>query len=84
MHRTVSFRRWQEEKSKVRARKVMRLLWQIPEEFITPEAVGINAHSHCKPCSCYMCGNPRKHWHELTIQEMKANLAFIQQLKEIA
>lgn len=24
-------------------------------------------------CSCYMCGNPRKHFGELTIQERKFN-----------
>lgn len=22
-------------------------------------------------CSCYMCGNPRKHWKEKTLQELK-------------
>jgi len=22
-------------------------------------------------CSCYMCGNPRKHWNQVTIQEIK-------------
>ena len=22
-----------------------------------------------KPCSCYMCGNPRKHWKDKTMQE---------------
>ena len=26
-----------------------------------------------KPCSCHMCGNPRKHWKELTIQEKRKN-----------
>jgi hypothetical protein len=26
-----------------------------------------------KNCSCYMCGNPRKHWKEVTRQELKAN-----------
>ena len=25
------------------------------------------------PCSCYMCGNPRKYFGELTIQERKQN-----------
>lgn len=25
-------------------------------------------------CSCYMCGNPRKHWNELTRQEVKFNV----------
>jgi len=27
-----------------------------------------------KPCSCFMCGNPRKHWKEKTIQEKKFDL----------
>ncbi len=29
-------------------------------------------HSLRTPCSCYMCGNPRKHWGKETIQEQKA------------
>jgi hypothetical protein len=24
-----------------------------------------------KPCSCYMCGNPRKHWKDKTMQEKR-------------
>lgn len=28
---------------------------------------------HMKDCSCPMCGNPRKWWNEITIQEKKAN-----------
>lgn len=24
-----------------------------------------------KSCSCYMCGNPRKHWNDMTIQEKR-------------
>lgn len=27
---------------------------------------------HMKMCSCPMCGNPRKWWNEVTIQERKA------------
>lgn len=27
--------------------------------------------NHGKVCSCHMCGNPRKHWNEKTIQERK-------------
>ena len=26
------------------------------------------------PCSCHMCGNPRKHWKEETIQEYKMSI----------
>jgi hypothetical protein len=35
------------------------------------------------PCSCAMCGNIRKHFNEITIQEKKALLDFQDQLKEI-
>lgn len=26
------------------------------------------------PCSCHMCGNPRKHWKEETVQEQKMSI----------
>lgn len=29
--------------------------------------------NHGKVCSCYMCGNPRRYWGELTMQEKRAN-----------
>ena len=29
---------------------------------------------YMKCCSCYMCGNPRKYYKELTMQELRANL----------
>jgi hypothetical protein len=25
------------------------------------------------PCSCYRCGNPRRHWGTPTVQELRAN-----------
>jgi hypothetical protein len=28
-------------------------------------------HDHLKRCSCWMCGNPRRYWHEVTIQERR-------------
>ena len=27
-----------------------------------------------QPCSCFMCGNPRKYWKQKTLQEKKAEL----------
>ena len=36
-----------------------------------PKRIGSAAHTP-KPCSCYMCGNPRKHFGEITRQEQKA------------
>jgi len=35
------------------------------------------------PCSCWMCGNPRKYTGELTIAELKADLDFEDALSEI-
>jgi len=29
--------------------------------------------NHLQGCSCHMCGNPRKHWKEKTLQEKKAD-----------
>lgn len=28
--------------------------------------------NHLADCSCYMCGNPRRYWGEVTIQERRA------------
>ena len=33
-------------------------------------------------CSCYVCGNPRKWWKEITEQEKKFNLEIEDNLKE--
>lgn len=33
-----------------------------------------------KPCSCYVCGNPRKWWGEVTFQELKEEERWRQQL----
>jgi len=30
-----------------------------------------------KPCSCYMCGNPRHHFKELSIQERRMDQGLI-------
>lgn len=35
-------------------------------------SAGLFAH-HGKTCSCFMCGNPRRYWGELTMQEKRAN-----------
>lgn len=39
----------------------------------TEKAIG-KAGTTPVPCSCFLCGNPRKHWKALTLQEIKANL----------
>lgn len=38
-----------------------------------PKHVGYALSTHNCSCSCVMCGNPRKYFNELTLQERKAN-----------
>jgi len=35
------------------------------------------------PCSCYMCGNPRRHWGYLPMQEVRQHLNADSQCEEI-
>jgi len=39
--------------------------------------------NHLKMCSCNGCGNPRKHFGDITNQEKKSNIGFKQQLNEL-
>ena len=34
-----------------------------------------------KRCSCPMCGNPRKHFGQKTLQEMRSDINFTEQLE---
>ena len=36
----------------------------------TPKRVGMAVHTATR-CSCYMCGNPRRHFNQKTIQELR-------------
>lgn len=40
--------------------------------------------NHLAACSCHMCGNPRKHFSEPTMQEKRAMQDARQQLERIA
>lgn len=43
----------------------------------------VHNYQNLAACSCYMCGNPRKHWHTATIQEIKAVIDAVDQLSEV-
>lgn len=44
-----------------------------------PRRIGQMAHS--RPlCSCWMCGNPRRYFRMVTLQEVRAELAMREQL----
>ena len=40
-------------------------------EGFTKSALGVCVNTPTV-CTCYMCGNPRKYWNEVTLQEKKA------------
>ena len=43
------------------------------DEGITDKKVGKAFAVHGAKCSCHMCGNPRKHYNEKTIQEKRVD-----------
>lgn len=39
---------------------------------IYPHDMHARTANHLKVCSCHMCGNPRKHWKQPSMQELRA------------
>lgn len=75
MNRNASYRRFQERKQKKHAQNILKNISHDKELANDEKQIGIFAHSS-KGCSCMMCGNPRKHFKEISIAEKKANLDF--------
>ena len=73
--RNRAYRRWQAERKKNRVKKYWVVSgmndWFSMNFENDPRIVGMTAHTP-KCCSCYMCGNSRKHFGEITIQERRA------------
>lgn len=64
-------RRHQKKRNLARAKKVVTGRWGLKD----PKTIDKLSHAlaaHGKLCSCYACGNPRRHFDEVTIQEKKA------------
>ena len=79
MARERAFRRYQMLLAKQRARYIMRAFWGIEEP--TPTRVGSIASVHGRPCSCWMCQNPRRHG-DLTRQEIISAVSEKEQCEE--
>ena len=71
--RDKTYRRLQTTKAKHKAAHILKRWWDWTQEEITDRDVGRMANVHCKPCSCYMCGNPRRWFKDLSIQERRFN-----------
>lgn len=67
----LAFRRHQRQRARGRARRYLRRLWSSDPQWVTAEAVARRAVDRV-PCSCWMCGNPRRFTGEVTRQELRA------------
>ena len=73
--RTKAYRRFQDRKAKRKSEKLLKMLHadcldQFP---VTEREIGRFAGCHRRPCSCFMCGNPRKYG-ELPPAELRAGI----------
>ncbi len=83
MPRSGSFRKHQEVRGKQRARRVIEIQSRhIPGMDTSAKAIGKLAANR-KPCSCHMCGNPRRHFKALTRQEELAGQRLREQVRDL-
>lgn len=66
--RGLAFRRHQRARARGRALRYVR--WLLGPAFATARQVARYAADRT-PCSCWMCGNPRRYTGEVTPQELK-------------
>lgn len=90
MDRGRSFRRHCSRKAKERVRFIGRHAWGKFSNTVNgdedPRIIGIDASTHCCSCSCWVCGNPRRHTNckkdMLTNSEKRADVSMYEQLLE--
>ena len=70
MSRGLAIKRHHDSRIKSKTKQILERLWVIDEE-VSASEIGRCASVHCKGCSCFMCGNPRRHFNEKTIQERR-------------
>ncbi|HEX4606883.1 MAG TPA: hypothetical protein VH092_01635 [Urbifossiella sp.] len=69
--RGLAFRRHQWQRARGRALRYLCWLWESDPRWVTARAVARRAVDRT-PCSCWMCGNPRRFTGEVTRQESQA------------
>ena len=65
-------RRADESRLKAKARRTLKANTETLGD--VPSAIGKHYTTHGAMCSCFMCGNPRKHFNEPTLAEKKQDL----------
>ena len=69
--RGLAFRQQQWQRARGRAFLHLRWIWSYDPSWVTAKAIARRA-IHRTPCSCSMCGNPRRYTGEVTRQETLA------------
>lgn len=72
------FRKHQEERSKQKTKRKAKV-WGLD---LTDKEIGAAAAVHYAGCSCAMCGNPRRHFAEETMQEHKSDQDYLDYSRE--
>ena len=67
--RSRAWRRMQDEMRRLKAKSVVKSRFLDENREPTPEEIGKAASVHCRDCSCWMCGNPRKHFKQKSLKE---------------
>ena len=71
-------RRQEESRMKNKAKKIAKS-WGISEN--DEKQIGRIYTTHGKSCSCYACGNPRKHYPQKTLKEISSEKSFKKDLE---
>jgi len=81
MERTRAWRRHQLRRMKAKAfRKFWKENWQRGLDRSVVLEWAKRSANHLASCSCAVCGNPRRHFKELTMAEKRSNLSFQEQV----
>lgn len=73
-----AYRRAKYDTRKAKFTRVVKSRCPELDDLVTPKFIGRLATTH-KPCSCYMCGNPRKYFKQDTIQELRESQDDVEQ-----
>jgi hypothetical protein len=68
--RVLAFRRHQQLRARGRALRYLRWLGAFDARWVTAKAIARRAVDRV-PCSCWMCGNPRRFTGAVTRQELR-------------
>jgi hypothetical protein len=69
--RDLAFRRHQDERARHRALRTLQRLLRLDEPWRDSPRLLHRYAIDRTPCSCFLCGNPRRHLGEPTIQERR-------------